>query len=96
MDNENGKVLVQAGKSCGKHHLKAARKRAKYLYSRRALLPARIHSTDLPAPDELLIKRGRHLFPDGLSGLMTERNAAGALIISCLCHSLWRNQALFR
>lgn len=67
MDNENGKLLVQAGKSALNIILKQP---AKTVLFTKGLLPARIHSTDLPAPDELLIKKRASIcFQTALSGL---------------------------
>lgn len=66
MDNENGKLLVQAGKSALNITLKQP---AKPSYSRRAYC-LRAHSNGLPAPDELLIKKRASIcFQTALSGL---------------------------
>lgn len=65
MDNENGKLLVQAGKSALNIILKQP---AKPSYSRRAYC-LRAHIPTACLPGELLIKRASICFQTALSGL---------------------------
>lgn len=86
MDNKNGKLLVQAGKSALNIILKQPAKPL-YLQGAYCLACARLFHR-LPAPEELLIKKeGQHLFPDGPEWIVTQHGTLLALsYYSCWCH----------
>lgn len=96
MDNENGKLLVQAGKSALNIILKQPAKPI-YLQGAYCLAYARPFHRGLPAPDELLIKKeGQHLFPDGPEWIVTQHGTLLALSYYFMpVPSLWRSQSIF-